>query len=419
MAVHPIFGYTNAMSVTSVPFRRDLKVMTLVGSAHAASHFFHLVLPPLFPILKSELDLSYAALGLLTTLFYASSGIAQTAAGFLVDLFGARRILLGGLGLLTLSVMAYGFATDLWMFIVLSILAGLGNSVFHPADLAILTNKVSSGRLGRAYGAHAFCGNLGWAAAPAFVIIITHYADWRTAVISAGLIGLIVIVSFLIWGSGLNQIQRDQTEETFLSKYNFDQFRTDVSMLLQPTIVCCFLYFAFLAAALIGIQSFGVAAMQALYDIDLKMATAGLTAFLIASAIGILTGGVAADRTDRHDIIAIAGVVLAALLLAVLGSQFISKILIVPTIALSGFFAGMTSPSRDMLVRKATPTGASGRIFGFVYSGLDLGSSMMPIFVGWLIDSGRPEALFYSCSLILLITITTVLKVRSHGLYRA
>ncbi|MDE0944030.1 MAG: MFS transporter [Alphaproteobacteria bacterium] len=182
---------------------RDIRVMGLVGAAHWASHFFHLVLPSVFLLLKDEFGVSYAALGLLTTVLYGSSGIAQTAAGFLVDRFGARRILLSGLTLLSVATLACGLVASYWMLLPLSILAGIGNSVFHPADLSILTAKVSTHRLGRGYATHALCGNLGWAAAPIFMIGIAQAWDWRVAVICAGLIGLAIVAAFMIWGADL------------------------------------------------------------------------------------------------------------------------------------------------------------------------------------------------------------------------
>lgn len=409
------------MSVTTAPLGRDLKVMGLVGSAHAASHFFHLILPPLFPILKSEFGVSYTELALLTTLFYAASGFAQTAAGFLVDRFGARLVLLAGLSLLSISVIGYGFTTQYWMLMVLSVSAGLGNSVFHPADLSILTSKVSPPRLGRAYATHGLCGNLGWAVAPAFVGTITVLSDWRVAAIAAGMVGLAIVAAFLIWGAELSEDDsgKEAPPAPARAPGRSETIVHNIKLLLNPTIISCFLYFAFLAASLIGIQAFGVSAMQQLYAIEYSAATAALTAFLVGAAAGIFAGGVLADRTDRHDIIAMAGVALAAIVLVVIGSQGISSALLLPVLALSGFFSGTTGPSRDMLVRKATPKGATGRIFGFVYSGLDLGSSLMPLALGIVMDQGAADWVFYSCAVMLVVTMATVTQVKARALEAA
>ncbi|MCY4590812.1 MAG: MFS transporter [Alphaproteobacteria bacterium] len=403
------------MSTALAPLGRDLKVMGLVGTAHAASHFFHLVLPPLFPLLRTEFDLSYAALGLLTALFYGASGIAQTIAGFLVDRFGARRILLGGLILLSVSVTGYGFATEFWMLLVLSVLAGLGNSVFHPADLSILTSKVSPSRLGRAYGAHALCGYLGWAVAPGFVVAVASLADWRVAVIAAGLAGLAVVVLLVVWG-GEDLAEAPAPPPV---RRGTAGILRDVRLLLSPTILSCFAYFTFLSAALVGVQTFGLTAMQVIYSVTLQHATIALTAFLVGGAAGIFVGGFAADRTERHDVIAMSGVMLSAVVLVAIGAEMTGGGLLVPAIAMAGFLSGTTSPSRDMLVRKATPGGATGRVFGFVYSGLDLGSSLMPLLLGWLLDGGDPRIVFHGCAVAMVITMLTVFEVRRRGVIAA
>jgi FSR family fosmidomycin resistance protein-like MFS transporter len=408
--------YSNNMSVTTVPLRHDLKVMGLVGVAHGASHFFHLILPPLFPILKAEFGVSYTALALLTTLFYAASGFAQTIAGFMVDHFGARRVLLSGLSVLSISVIGYGFTSEYWMLMVLSVCAGLGNSVFHPADLSILTSKVSAERLGRAYATHGLCGNLGWAVAPVFVGTIALYADWRTAAIAAGMVGLTIVAAFMLWGGALAEVEAEIPAPRPSGRR--ETITRNLQMLLTPTIISCFLYFAFLAASLIGVQAFGITAIQQLYTIEFATATAALTAFLIGSAAGVFAGGVLADRTDRHDLIAMGGVALAAVVLVSIGAQAISVALVIPALALAGFLSGTTGPSRDMLVRKATPKGATGRIFGFVYSGLDLGSSLMPLLLGWIMDSGRADMVFYGCAAMLVVTMATVTQVRQHDANR-
>ena len=195
------------MTSSSQYLRSDLRVMWLEGAAHAASHFLHLVSPHLFSILKEGFDVSFSAVALLTTWFYGISSIAQSLAGFLIDRIGARNILLSGLTLLAASVTGYCFATEFWMLLLFSLSAGLGNSIFHPADLSILTQKVTSLRLGRAYGVHAFSGNVGWAAAPVFVIYATQLFNWQTALILAGFLGLLIVLFFVIFGSDLNDRQ--------------------------------------------------------------------------------------------------------------------------------------------------------------------------------------------------------------------
>lgn len=386
--------------------------MGLVGAAHWASHFFQLVLPALFLFVRDEFQVSFAALGLLTTLLYGSSGFAQTAAGFLVDRFGARRILLSGLTVASLATLGFGLVQSYWMLLPLSVLAGLGNSVFHPADLAILTSKVSSHRLGRGYATHALCGNLGWAAAPVLMIGLAQIWDWRVAIITAGFIGLAIVAAFLIWGGDLEDQNAGHAAMGADEKIPMGRLMDNVRLLLSTTIISCFLYFAFLAAALIGIQNFGIPAMVDLFSLSLVEAGRGVTGFLLGTASGIFIGGIVADRTDRHDRVAMAGMTTAALFMFYIASSDLSGTSVLILLIIAGAASGITTPSRDMLVRAATPKGASGRVFGFVYSGLDLGSSLIPLALGWALDQGRPEAVFYSATGFLAVTVLTVIQVR-------
>ncbi len=387
--------------------------MGLVGLAHACSHFFHLVLPPLFPILKSEFGVSYAELGLLPALFFAASGVMQIVCGFLVDHFGARRVLLSGLALVSISILLSGFVTEFWMLIPLAILGGVGNSVFHPADLAILTAKVSAPRLGRAYGTHALAGNIGWALAPVFVMTVVQFSDWKTALVLSGLVGLVVWLLLIVTGPELTDSGRNSARAR--DRPSADAVRENIRLLLSPTVFSCFLYFTFLSTALIGIQTFGVTAMVQIYAIELTLATAGLTVFLVASGTGVVCGGFAADWTDRHDLITISGMMVGALIFLGVGSAGFSTSILIPALAVAGFASGMTTPSRDMLVRKSTPRGASGRVFGFVYSGLDLGSCLIPLVLGWVLDRGTPDIVFYIIASMLMLTILTVFRVRRHA----
>ena len=402
------------MTSAAAPLVRDVKIMGLIGMAHASSHYYHLVLPPLFPILKEEFEVSYTALGALPSLFFAASGIMQIVAGFLVDRFGARRILLLGLTLLSLSVAGFGLVSEFWMLFPLAVLAGIGNSVFHPADLAILTAKVSPPRLGRGYAIHALAGNVGWAAAPIGVISITQWADWRTALIVSGLTGLGIVASLMLSGDDLSD-DRAPIERKQRSTSRTKPLGNSLQLILNRTIISCLLYFAFLAMALIGVQTFGVPGLMQLYGIPLASATAGLAAFLIGSAIGVIGGGFAADWTDRHDLIATTGMALAGVAFVCVGGNIVPPDLLLGLFFAAGFVAGMTSPSRDMMVRKVTPKGASGRIFGFVYSGLDIGSALMPLLLGLMLDHAAPDLMFYTIALMFIITALTIRFVKAQA----
>jgi predicted MFS family arabinose efflux permease len=395
--------------VEDARLRADVEVISLVGGAHFFSHFFQLSLAPLFPLIRADLDVGWAALGLVVTVFYATSGLGQTPAGFLVDHVGARRVLAGGLALLALAVGLVSLIPGYWALLPLAALAGLGNSVFHPADYAILNARVSERRLGQAYGVHSIGGTLGWAAAPAFVLPVAALGGWRRALLVAAGLGLAA--------AAILAAQRARLTDRAGRRPADGAPRRDLPTLelfLAPAILASFAYFALTAFAFVGVQTFMTSALVALYEAPLATATGALTAFLVATAAGVLAGGRLADRTSRHDLVAVAGVSTGAALMLLVGSGRLLVPLVVAAIALAGFAVGLTSPSRDMLVRAATPRGAAGRVFGFVYSGLDLGSSTGPLLFGWLLDHGAPRAVFGGVAAgFLLCALAVQVRVRT------
>ena len=165
---------SSATAGIAVDARRDFTIIGLIGLAHGTSHFFHMLLPPLFPAFIRDFGLSYSELGLLVTLFFVISGIGQALAGFLVDRIGARPVLFAALSCFVLASIAAATAQGYAGLMVAAALAGLGNSPFHPADFTILNKRVSAPRLGHAFSVHGITGNLGWACAPVFTIGLTE-----------------------------------------------------------------------------------------------------------------------------------------------------------------------------------------------------------------------------------------------------
>lgn len=392
------------MTAAAGALRQDVKVIGLIATAHGLSHFYQLVVAVLFPLIKEDLGVSYAALGAATAVFYTVSGICQTLAGFAVDRFGARRILLLGLALCSIGVLLAGLAQSFAMLVVAFFVAGLGNSVFHPANFAILNARIEPKRLGYAFSFHGIGGTLGWALAPLFAYAISAVYGWHVALMVASLLGVAMIGLIGMNGDALQVTGRAQARAAAPAT-----LRDDVRVLLATPVLMCFLYFLLLAAALIGVQNFGVAGLIALYDAPAAIASSALTAFLVGGAAGILTGGYVAGRSKRHDLVAAGGMFASALAVFVLASGVLSHGLIAPMLALAGFMAGMTNPSRDLLVRGATPPGASGKVYGFVYSGLDVGSMATPVLYGWLLDRALAAELFYAVFAVLLLTVVTVL----------
>jgi FSR family fosmidomycin resistance protein-like MFS transporter len=398
-------------SLRATTLKRDARIIGLVGSAHFVSHFFQLTLPPLFPLMKETFGVPYVALGFMMSVMYAASGVGQTVSGFLVDRFGASRVLVSGMALFAAAVGAAGLAPSYWVLVPIAVLAGLGNSVFHPADYSIFNASVSARRLGRAYSVHSIGGSLGWTVAPAVVVTLTTHYSWRVALIAVGAVG---VLAALLLSTQRAVLANEMTAAPRPGEHE-GGFAADIRLLFVAPVLAAFAYFALLATSLIGIQTFSVSALVALYHAPLELATGALTAFLLGTAGGVLLGGFLADRTRRHDLVAATGMASAAVLAVLLASGALALVVLPIVMALAGFALGVTSPSRDMLVRAATPRGASGKVYGFVYSGLDLGSALTPLMFGWLLDRGEPWAVFGVSAVFMVLTITTVLQVRRHG----
>ena len=399
-------------TAASAPLSRDVKVIGLVGSAHVVSHFFQLALPPLFPILKDDLGVSYAALGLLSTVFFIASAVTQPAMGFLVDRIGARRVLIIGITLLGLSYLMMGLLPTYPAFIVLAAIGGVGNSVFHPADYSILTASVSERRLGRAYSAHTVGGNVGWTLAPIVMIALATVIGWQSALISIGIAGL-ALGAFLTWRGSL---LRDESDAHRRSEGDGDggSRTTGFAFLFNASILASFIFFMFLAMGQFGIQSFSVTALNTVYGVDLALAGSALTTYLAAGAIGTIVGGIAADRVRDPGMIVAVTFAITMLIFVAMGGLELPFWAMFTGFALTGFAMGVAMPSRDLIVKRATPAGATGRVFGFVYSGLDIGGTITPVLFGTFMDLGRPHWLYHTVALLIFAAICSVLVVRQR-----
>jgi FSR family fosmidomycin resistance protein-like MFS transporter len=386
-------------------FRRDVRVIGVIGVAHGMSHFFQLILPPLFPFLRAEFSVSYATLGALVSTFYVASGFCQFGAGFAVDRFGARPVLLGGLGLLAGGTLLAGGVTGIsWLFPLAAIM-GVGNGVFHPADFAVLNANVDPRRLGHAYSTHGIGGTLGYALAPIVSYGLGDILGWRAALLVIGAAGFLALALLATQKSALRSRAHGSSPPRHTLAGSVELFR-------QKPILLCFAYFCVLTVATIGIQTFVGTGLNAAYDIPLAIATSAVTAYLLGVTTGIFAGGFLAARTARHDRVASAGLAVGASLIMLIAASPAIAHWAIPMLALTGFAIGSTGPSRDMIVRGATPPGASGRVYGFVYSGLDLGATLGPVAMGALIDHGSPRTVFAVVSVCLFLAIGTVIQVR-------
>ena len=382
-----------------------MRTISLVALAHGLSHFFQIATAVLFPLIKDDLDVSYVALGATVALFYTVSGIFQTVAGFAVDRYGARRVLFCGLALSVTGALLAGLAQNYAMLVAAALLGGLGNSVFHPCDFSILNARVGKQRLAHAFSWHGIAGFLGYAAAPAYAIAMVSAADWRAALLGAAAIGALVIVVLAACRDDIHAAPAAQHDADGRSSV-----LADARILASVPGLMCFGYFILVSVGFIAITTFGVATMIALYGASASLAAAALTAYLLGAAAGIFTGGFVAARTSRHDLVAAGGMAISAGMVFVLASAWAPAASLPLLFAATGFASGITGPSRDLIVRATTPPGSTGKVYGFVYSGLDVGSMVTPVYFGWLLDGGRPAMVFYTVVVTAILTIATVLN---------
>jgi FSR family fosmidomycin resistance protein-like MFS transporter len=380
----------------------DFKTISLISAAHGLSHFSALLFPPLFPYMKDELGVSYAALGFMAAVFYAFSAIFQPVAGFVVDRYGPRAVLLGGIGLLAGGVLIGGLFPSYAGLVVGSGVAGLGNSVFHPADYAIMNSRVSAQRLPYAFSAHGVVGYLGFAAAPIFGASLAPWLGWKATLLAGAGVGFAVLAVLLLNAASLKVERQAPPKQSA-------PFAEQMGVIFSTPVVMCFLYFTLFACGLVGLQTFGVSAMAAQYGVSAALASGALTSYLIGSACGIVVGGYTASRI-KPEHVAGGGMTVKATMVLLIATAALPPMFLPVLMAIAGFSAGVVAPSRDLLVRSATPPGAMGRVYGFVYSGLDVGSLLTPVLYGWLMDHSLPHGVFYLACGFTVLAIFTVLS---------
>ena len=395
-------------SATIPTGRQDAKVLGLISTGHFMSHFYFLTLPPLFPFLKDAFDVSYTELGVMMALMAGATAVSQVPVGFLVDRLGARSVLTIGLIVIALGFGLVGLAPSFGAVLVLVTLASVGNSVFHPADYAILNSSITPARMGRAFSVHTFAGHLGSAAAPATMILLAATMGWRAALIATGIFGLLVVAALATQWNSLHddavppKKAKDETTPA-------DTRTSSLKLLFSKPILLFFLFFGTLSFTSTGIQAFSVSALVTLHDMPVATASAALTAFLLCSAGGILLGGEISDRTRRHELIAAVAFIVTAVLCVVIAWVNLPFLALVAAMVAMGLGQGIVRPVRDMLLRAAAPSGSVGRVFGFVSAGIAVGSAIAPIPFGWLIDTGRPEWVFYLIAIFMVIALFTIL----------
>ena len=397
----------------SVPARRlgELRVVAPVCAAHFLSHYYMIMLAPLFAFVRADYGVSYTDLALALTVFNVVSAALQTPTGFLVDRIGARLVLIAGVALGTLAFAVAGLVDSFGVFIAMFALAGLGNTAYHPADYALLSHHTAPARISQIFSFHTFAGILGSAVAPATLLAMQSRFGWRGAFVGASILGVFVLALLLAQRtdpSGRAEEEHRQSIDVSDGRDNSRSAAPSWRLLLSLPILLNLCFFV-LISVMGGLNSFLVVALAALYGTSNTLANVALTGLLLMNALGVLVGGVLASRTSRHAAVAAVGLALAGIFTALVGIIDFSSYALVAMTSLSGLFVGIVSPSRDMLVRAATPHGAYGRVFGFVSSGFNIGSMIAPMIYAMFMDRGEPRSLFLfsaACSILCIATVT-------------
>ncbi|HEY2185561.1 MAG TPA: MFS transporter [Xanthobacteraceae bacterium] len=387
----------------------SVRVNALIGTGHFLSHFYQLCLPPIFLAWQSTFGVSFTELGLSMALMSCATGLLQTPVGFLVDRYGARRFLVCGTLLMTLSIAALGLATAYWQVLLLCLMSGVGNSVIHPTDYAILSSSVDRTQMGRSFALHTFSGNLGSVFAPPVTAALTLLLGWRTTLSVLGLLG-VPLVLVIVWQSAIlgDENRRHGTERGSLLHGS--------ALLMTKPMLLFFGFFLMTAVATGGIQSWLIPVLHDVHGLGLNAASIALTGFMAGAAGGVLVGGWVADRSDRHLAFTVALTLVAAALVLLVSFKTMGDITTLAVLFMAGLVIGASRTPRDVMLKDASPPGQIGKVFGFVSAGLPLGGALAPVPFGYLMDKGRPDLVLVLVALVLLASLLCVGTARAGAM---
>jgi MFS family permease len=315
--------------------------------------------------------------------------------GYLVDHIGARKILLIGLCAGGTALILLGLHLSYPWLIASAVLLGLANSVYHPANYAILSAHMDEGRMGRAFSIHTFAGFLGGAVAPAIMAALVTTVGGFGALIVAGAVGPLVALGLMLAGvpdAGANHLHSASA-------------KTPRPNIITPALMVLTIFFMLLGLSNAGIANFGVVALMGGYGASYSTANIALTAYLGASAVGVLAGGFLADHTERHGQVAAICFAVNAAIVLLIATVALPAVLLAAAMTTAGFLGGVIAPSRDMLVRNAAPPGAAGRAFGIVSTGFNFSGIASPLLFGWIMDQNLPHWVFGASAGFMVLTV--------------
>lgn len=384
-----------------------VRLIGVISAAHFTSHIYILILAPLLPFVRAAYGVSYTEIGLALAAFNIVSAALQTPAGFLVDWLGARTLLIAGLVVGALSFIVVGLVDSFWVMVAMFALAGVGNTVYHPADYSLLSHHVPAERIGQAYSIHTFAGLLGSAVTPASLLIMQNLWGWRGAFIGAGLFGLLVAAVLMM----VREEPVAAAKRAEAGKPAEANPQTAWQLLLSAPILLNLFFFMLIALMSGGMFNYSVVALDALHGTPVTVGNGALSVLLLLSAIGVLVGGLLVARTERHALVASLGLIGMAVPAVLVGLIDLGTLGLVAVMSVFGFFFGFISPSRDMIVRDVTPPGSFGKVFGFVTTGFNLGGIVSPMIFGAIMDAGQPRLVFLAVAASALVAILTVATV--------
>ena len=382
----------------------EARMITSIGAAHFLSHYYFLLLPPVFLAVRAEYNVNYTELAFAITIFNLVSAIFQTPAGLLADRIGPFAVLIAGLALESVAFALCGVVHSYWFMVAMFAVAGLANTVFHPCDYALLSHHIGKDRVGRAFSIHTFSGMFGSAAAPVGMVFLASLMGWRGAFIFAGIAGLVVTLVLLVQ-------RRDYAEGPHIAaraKANEGEKTNHWALLMSGPILRSFAFFTLLAATAVGVQNYSVVALHELFGTTADVANSALTGNLLLSSIGVLVGGLFINRIRHHNVAAAVGIGIAGLAVLAIALTGPDTAMLLVIMCIGGFASGFVMPSRDMLVREVTPPGAFGTVFGFVTTGFNVAGVAFPVVFGALMDHGNPRLVLIGSAICSVAAVLTV-----------